>query len=377
MGCGSSKSVHDVVVPAVTKPTPAAQTTNKTTTTTTNHTNEPLNGKPAVSGQEKTTHSNSDPVKTQTTKAAPAATPAPKTEQPPQIEIPDIHKDPLEDDDSDLDLDALDPAALAELEQMESSLRKISNNELKISMEHISKHERAISMGSAYKGMSLEFAFPPVVISGVSGSGKRTLAKRIVQDYPDIFGVAIGHTTRKPRENEKNGADYYFVDHSVMEELIKGNKFVQTTSIFGNTYGVTRAAIEDVGKAGKICVMNMEIEGVISVKDSKDISSYKPRYILVCPPSVAELDRRLNARGDAADTIEDKKLKLANYQKYAERTSYWDLVIINENLDIAYDQLKGFLQKEIADRDEKMKHEDHHMDTSLDTPSKNREVAVE
>eukprot|EP01135_Chromosphaera_perkinsii_P011495 Nk52_evm1s2419 gene=Nk52_evmTU1s2419 len=333
MGCGGSKAA---TVDAKKKPDAASKTKTD-----------------AIKAAEEKDQKNTDSTPNNNNNNTSNSTSNPPPPSAPAVGGPDV----LLDDD-DIDLDALDPIAVAELEAMDAELGDLDQDTLNTSLNEAgggglsmkqeqdegTLKERAKSMGLHFKGLLLEFAFPPIIFSGVSGSGKRTLANRLVKDFPDYFGVAVGHTTRPPREAEQDGKDYYFVSKEKFEDLKKIEKFVQTTDIFGQQYGVTREAIEAVGKSGKICVMNMEIEGVVHLKENQEISKYKPRYVLVVPPSTDELDRRLKARGDAEDTIEAKKEKLEKYQKIAEDASYWNLVVLNDNIDESYEKVKSFVE---------------------------------
>ena len=86
-----------------------------------------------------------------------------------------------------------------------------------------------------------------VILSSPSGAGKTTLTKKIQQKYPS-FKISVSHTTRKPRSNEVNGVDYYFVSHKEFEELINKNKFYEYAKIFGNYYGTLKKNVDDTIK---------------------------------------------------------------------------------------------------------------------------------
>ena len=86
-----------------------------------------------------------------------------------------------------------------------------------------------------------------VILSSPSGAGKTTLTKKIQQKYPS-FKISVSHTTRKPRSNEVNGVDYYFVSLEEFEELIKKNKFYEYAKIFGNFYGTLKKNVDDTIK---------------------------------------------------------------------------------------------------------------------------------
>jgi hypothetical protein len=99
-----------------------------------------------------------------------------------------------------------------------------------------------------------------IVICGPSGSGKRTLTKRLVADFAQLFGVAVSHTTRKPRGDEVPGKAYHFIPRLDMKRMISRGKMLQHADIMGNTYGITYEAVESVWEHGKLCVMDLELE---------------------------------------------------------------------------------------------------------------------
>ncbi|CAG8636499.1 9816_t:CDS:2, partial [Scutellospora calospora] len=152
----------------------------------------------------------------------------------------------------------------------------------------------------------------PVVVSGPSGSGKSTLLKRLFQDYPNKFGF---NTTRSPRPNEKNGVHYNFVSRELFEELIKQNKFIEYTEFSNNLYGTSIDAVRAVADEGKCCILDIELQGVKSVKKTD-----------------------LNAQAIQA------RLKAAKEElAYSAEESSHDIIIVNDNLDIAYEQFRNFI----------------------------------
>jgi hypothetical protein len=88
----------------------------------------------------------------------------------------------------------------------------------------------------------------------------RTLANRLLQEFPHIYGLSLSHTTRKPRPGEEHGVHYWFVEKDEMEHMIKEGKFVELVTLFGNTYGTSMESIDRVTEQGKVCVMALEME---------------------------------------------------------------------------------------------------------------------
>ncbi|KAJ3401527.1 guanylate kinase [Chytriomyces confervae] len=132
----------------------------------------------------------------------------------------------------------------------------------------------------------------PIVLCGPSGAGKRTLTNRLLKDFPHIYGCSVSHTTRKPRIGEEQGTHYHFVTKHEMEAMIEEGKFAEVVTLFGYMYGTSMEAIDKVTEEGKVCIMDLEIEGVLALKRSH----LKPLYIFITVPSLEVLKNRLEKR---------------------------------------------------------------------------------
>ena len=97
-----------------------------------------------------------------------------------------------------------------------------------------------------------ERCLKPVVVSGPSGVGKGTLISRLMVDFPSTFGFSVSHTTRLPRERERDGVHYHFIEKDVMEREIRDGKFLEHASVHGNLYGTSIRAVEAVMDEGKV-----------------------------------------------------------------------------------------------------------------------------
>lgn len=152
----------------------------------------------------------------------------------------------------------------------------------------------------------------PLVICGPSGSGKSTLLKRLMEEYPETFGFSVSHTTRKPRPGEEHGIHYFYVSRDELEKRVADGEFLETAEFSGNMYGTSLAAVEQVQAAGKVCVLDIEIEGVKQIRNSH----LNGLYVFIEPPSIDELERRL--RGRKTETEESLKLRLDTARKEIE-----------------------------------------------------------
>jgi len=145
-----------------------------------------------------------------------------------------------------------------------------------------------------------------LVIAGPSGVGKGTLIDMLKQEYPASFGFSVSHTTRQPRDGEKNDVHYHFVTVPQMEEDIKAGKFLEHANVHGNFYGTSIAAVEKVKKTGKICILDIDVQGCRACRTVQ----LPGTYVFVSPPSLAELEKRLRGRG--TETEEKIVKRLAN-----------------------------------------------------------------
>ncbi|CEJ00582.1 Putative Guanylate kinase [Rhizopus microsporus] len=175
------------------------------------------------------------------------------------------------------------------------------------------------------------------VISGPSGSGKSTLLKKLFAEYPSTFGFSVSHTTRKPRPGEVDGKDYHFVEKEDMIKEIEDGKFIESATFSGNMYGTSIKAVEDVVAQGKVCVLDIDMQGVKSVKKT----SLNPKYIFIRPPSFDILEQRLRGRGTEKEEAIMARLNAAREElEYGATPGAYDHVIVNDDLDTAYDSLK-------------------------------------
>ncbi|GAB1606948.1 guanylate kinase-like isoform X1, partial [Argonauta hians] len=185
---------------------------------------------------------------------------------------------------------------------------------------------------------------PTLVVSGPSGVGKGTLLKQLFQEFPTTFAYSISHTTRNPREGEVNGKDYYFVSREKFEEMMKKNEFLETASFSNNYYGTSKAAVKDIQETGRICIIEVEINGVKNIKQS----GIEAKYLFIEPPSVDELENRLRKRAsETPDTLKKRLNTAAAALEYARQPNVYDHIIINDDKDKAYAKLKEVLKEQM------------------------------
>ncbi|KAJ2089608.1 guanylate kinase [Coemansia sp. RSA 487] len=180
----------------------------------------------------------------------------------------------------------------------------------------------------------------PIVVFGPSGTGKSTLLKRLFAEYPNEFGFSVSNTTRNPRAGEINGKDYHFLTNDEFLAAIERNEFIEHAEFSGNRYGTTIQAVKDVADSGKVCILDIDVQGVKSVKRT-DLGA---RFIFVAPPSEEELERRLRSRGTDDETSILKRLQAAKTEiEYGNQEGSCDIKVINDDIDAAYNRLVKFI----------------------------------
>lgn len=198
-------------------------------------------------------------------------------------------------------------------------------------------------MGSA-KGdspaSSPSVAPPALVLCGPSGSGKTTLMKLLTSEFPAQFGFSVSHTTRQPRAKELDGKDYHFTERGAMEELVEQGAFLEHAEFGGNMYGTSRAAVGRVAGQAKVCILDIDMQGVKQIKQS----GLEAKYVFIEAPSLAALEARLRERGTETEpSLARRMAAAAGELDYGRGDGNFDLVIVNDQLEKAYKQLRGFV----------------------------------
>lgn len=171
----------------------------------------------------------------------------------------------------------------------------------------------------------------PLVFVGPSGIGKGTIIKGLRKLYPERFAFSVSHTTRSPREGERDGIDYHFVTREQFEADLAAGKFLEHAEVHGNYYGTSYDAIRQVERSGKICILDVNVDGAIAIAHSR----LKPFIILLAPSNFQMLERRLRKRGTEDEETIQKRLATSRteLQRFEENKELWNLIVINESYD--------------------------------------------
>lgn len=181
----------------------------------------------------------------------------------------------------------------------------------------------------------------PVVICGPSGVGKGTLIARLMDEFPTRCGFSVSHTTRQPRPGEQDGVHYHFAQREDMEKEIAEGRFLEKADVHGNLYGTSVEAVKRVTESGKLCILDIDVQGAQQVKSSPQMDAL---FVFVAPPSIDELEKRLRGRGTETEDQVQKRLGNARAEMDKGRdASLFHHTIVNDSLEEAYAKLKALL----------------------------------
>lgn len=179
------------------------------------------------------------------------------------------------------------------------------------------------------------------VVSGFSGAGKGTVMKRLIQKYDD-YALSISVTTRKPREGERDGIEYFFKTKEEVETMIENDEFLEYARYVDNYYGTPRFYVEEMLAKGKNVILEIEIQGAMQIKAKNP----EAVLIFVTPPSFEELRNRLVGRGtETADVIESR---LRRASEEAEGMPSYDYILVNDQVEDCVDRLHQIILSERA-----------------------------
>ena len=178
-----------------------------------------------------------------------------------------------------------------------------------------------------------------VILSSPSGAGKTTLVKKI--SSRNNFNISISHTTRKPRVNEKDGKDYFFVNNDEFKLLIKKGKFLEYAKVFNNYYGSLREKVTEKLDKGENVIFDIDWQGTRQIINKK--LKYKILTIFILPPSKKELFKRLMKRDQ-----KDKKIAIIRMKQFKTDVMHWkdyDFTVINDKIEFCYKKIIDFVKK--------------------------------
>jgi guanylate kinase len=189
-----------------------------------------------------------------------------------------------------------------------------------------------------------------VIIAAPSGAGKTTLCDMLLQDYPELV-YSVSCTTREPRGEEEDGVDYHFVDKAAFERLIGERAFLEHALVHGNYYGTLAAPVRDALRDNLSILLDIDVAGAAQVRESlAALPEGDPLRncgfvdIFISPPSIAELRRRLESRGEDAPEVIERRI--GNARGEMARAGEFHYHVVNDDLGVAYRELRAILEHE-------------------------------
>ncbi|MGG4169727.1 guanylate kinase [Rossellomorea vietnamensis] len=179
-----------------------------------------------------------------------------------------------------------------------------------------------------------------IVLSGPSGVGKGTVRKAIFSQEDTRFEYSISMTTRKPREGEVDGVDYFFKSREDFEVLIEQGKLLEYAEFVGNYYGTPVDYVRETLDAGRDVFLEIEVQGAQQVRDKFP----EGLFIFLAPPSLSELQNRLVTRGTETDDLIRGRMNTA--RKEIEMMNLYDYIVENDQIEHAVDKIKSIVQAE-------------------------------
>jgi guanylate kinase len=176
-----------------------------------------------------------------------------------------------------------------------------------------------------------------MVISGPSGSGKSSIAQKILTAEKNLI-QSVSYTTRKPRDGEIDGVNYHFIDQSDFSTMVITGQLLEFTEIHGNYYGTPKKVLDDIVSSGKDVLFDIEANGAKAIKSKLGSNCFT---IFILPPSIEELSLRLQSR--AKDSQINIIQRIKNAKSEIERMKEYDYVIVNSDLAIAAAHVRTIL----------------------------------
>lgn len=215
-----------------------------------------------------------------------------------------------------------------------------------------------------------------IVISGPSGAGKGTIVNELLKQEENLW-LSISMTSRLPRENEKNGKDYYFVTKQEFEEKINQNELLEYAIVHHNMYyGTPKAHIEEKINKGIDVILEIDIQGALKIKEKIKESI----FIFILPPSMEELKKRLINRATESEEKIMERFQTA-YNEINHMTKY-NYVVINDHIKDAVNKVKSIISAEKCrvDRIEEVylnSKAEHLHESLIDKEFENKEFAID
>ena len=180
-----------------------------------------------------------------------------------------------------------------------------------------------------------------IVLSSPSGAGKTTLTKLLSKN--NDYLISVSHTTRKPRINEVDAKDYYFVNEDEFKSLVKKDEFLEHAKVFNHFYGTSKTFVINSLEKGSNVIFDIDWQGAKQIKEKK--LKYKLITFFILPPSKKVLFERLSNRD-----MKDKLIVEERMRQFSKDILHWvdyDYVVVNDNLENCYNEVNNLIKSEM------------------------------
>ncbi len=182
------------------------------------------------------------------------------------------------------------------------------------------------------------------VLAGPTAVGKGTIAAYVRAHFPQVW-LSVSMTTRKPRPGEVDGVHYHFVDEAEFERLVDAGQFLEHATVHGVAqYGTPRGPVERALASGQLALLEIDLQGARQVK----VTMPQALFVFLAPPSWEELGRRLVGRG--TETAEERTVRLATAEREMAAQAEFDVVIVNDDVRRASEELVSWMRSGQAGR---------------------------
>ena len=175
------------------------------------------------------------------------------------------------------------------------------------------------------------------VVSAPSGTGKTTLNRRLIGDFPGHVAMSISYTARPIRAGETNGIDYHFVTVDEFKARIARGEMLEWAEVFGKFYGTSLEEVRRIHALGRTCLLEIDVQGWRQAK----VKLEGAKSVFILPPSIEELWKRLEARGTETLAVRWRRLRTAREEIAAGHL--YDHFILNDSVESAYSELKAII----------------------------------
>ena len=177
------------------------------------------------------------------------------------------------------------------------------------------------------------------VISSVSGGGKTTVIRRLLEEIPELR-LSVSHTTREPRKGERDGVDYHFVSEEKFQDMVKKGHFLEWARVYGYCYGTSQGELKDLVPRKRDLVLDIDVQGGLQVREKRPDAV----LIFLLLPGEEEQKRRLEGRGTEEAAHLRKRLEAA--RRELATVSEYDYAVLNDELKTSVGTVKSIILSE-------------------------------